>query len=120
MKVTFETVLIKRNGKLEHTIKAKEDIFNTLVNDLPEGSIIEVFANTKGNKGSNTQLAKIHAMIKQLAQDIGDDPGAVKEQIKIQAMIKGSLADCDKDELNSVIQVILQIGDLVGSNLREY
>ena len=118
MKQTFNTILIKRNGKLEHTVKAKEGILNDIIKDLPEGTKIEVFANTVGMKGSNAQLAKIHAMIRQLANDIGEDPVSLKEHIKKQAMIDKSFADCDLEELNSVIQTIITLGDWSGSNLR--
>ena len=118
MKQTFSTILIKRNDKLEHTIKAKEDILNEMIKELPEGAKIEVFANTLGMKGSNAQLAKIHAMIRQLANDIGEDPISLKQHVKGQAMIDKSFADCDLDELNSVIQTIITLGDWNGSNLR--
>ena len=69
-------------------------------------------------KGSNAQLAKIHAMIRQLANDIGEDPASLKEHIKGQAMIDKSFADCDTEELNGVIQTIITLGDWNGSNLR--
>jgi hypothetical protein len=119
MKKIFETVLIKRNGKLEHAIKAKGDLLEDMLKDIPDGTKIEVFANTMGGKGSNAQLAKIHAMIRQLANDIGEDPLTLKAQIKEKSMIPGkSFADCDTEELNSVIQAILTIGDFTGSNLR--
>ena len=118
MKVTYNTVLIKRNGKLEHTVKAKEGILNDIIKELPEGTKVEVFANTMGMKGSNAQLAKIHAMIRQLANDIGEDPASLKEHIKNQAMIDKSFGECDIEELNSVIQTILSLGDWNGSNLR--
>tara|TARA_R110001592_G_scaffold311_1_gene1795 strand:- start:28546 stop:28902 length:357 start_codon:yes stop_codon:yes gene_type:complete len=118
MKIIYNTVLIKREGKLEHTIKAKEGMLNDIIKDLPEGTKIEVFANTVGMKGSNAQLAKIHAMIRQLANDIGEDPVTLKGIIKDTAMVTKSFADCDTEELNSVIQTILTIGDFNGSNLR--
>tara|TARA_R110001632_G_scaffold41591_4_gene104636 strand:- start:3404 stop:3760 length:357 start_codon:yes stop_codon:yes gene_type:complete len=118
MKITYSTILIKRNGQLEQTIKAKEDTLDQIIKDMPEGTKIEVFANTIGMKGSNAQLAKIHAMIRQLANDIGEDPITLKEQIKDTAMVTKSFADCDTEELNSVIQAILTIGDFTGSNLR--
>jgi hypothetical protein len=118
MKKIFNTTLIKRDGKLEHTIQAKEEILNDLIKDLPEGTKVEVFANTVGMKGSNAQLAKIHAMLRQLANDIGEDAASLKQQIKEEAMITKSFADCDTDELNDVIQTILKIGDWSGSNLR--
>ena len=118
MKKIFNTTLIKRDGKLEHTIQAKETLLDELIKDLPEGTKIEVFANTVGMKGSNAQLAKIHAMLRQLASDIGEETATLKEQIKKEAMIDKSFADCDTDELNDVIQTILKIGDWSGSNLR--
>jgi hypothetical protein len=118
MKKIYNTILIKRNGKLEHTVKAKEGILNDIIKEIPEGTKIEVFANTMGMKGSNAQLAKIHAMIRQLANDIGEDPASLKEHIKNQAMIDKSFAECDMEELNSVIQTVLSLGDWNGSNLR--
>jgi len=114
----FNTILIKRDGKLEHSIKAKEIILDEIIKDLPEGTKIEVFANTIGMKGSNAQLAKIHVMIRQLGDDIGEDPVSLKKIIKDKAMITKSFAECDINELNSVIQTILTIGDFNGSNLR--
>ena len=119
MNTVFNTILIKRNGKLEHTIKAKENILNQMIEDLPEGTKIEVFANSIGKKGSNAQLAKIHAMIRQLAEDTGNDVVDMKKYVKQHAMLDKSFADCDTDELSSVIQVIYNIGDKVGSNLRD-
>ena len=118
MKKIFNTILIKRDGKLEHTIKAKEAILDEIIKELPDGIKIEVFANTIGMKGSNAQLAKIHAMIRQLANDIGEDPISLKKIIKDKSMVNKSFADCDTEELNSVIQSILTIGDFNGSNLR--
>ena len=118
MKKIYNTILIKRDGKLEHTIQAKEVNLNEIIKELPEGSKVEVFANVIGMKGSNAQLAKIHAMIRQLANDIGEDPITLKETVKDTAMISKSFADCDTEELNSVIQALLTIGDFTGSNLR--
>ena len=119
MKKTYSTILIKRNGQLEHTIQAKEDMLNETIKDLPEGTKIEVFANTMGIKGSNAQLAKIHAMIRQLADDSGDDVISMKAAVKSKSELDKSFADCDKEELNSVIQVIYAMGDFLGSNLRD-
>jgi transcription termination factor NusB len=118
MKQIFNTILIKRDNKLEHTVKAKEGILKDIIKELPEGTKIEVFANTIGTKGSNAQLAKIHAMIRQLANDLGEDPITLKHHVKNQAMIDKSFADCDIEELNSIIQAILTLGDWNGSNLR--
>ena len=42
----------------------------------------------------------------------------LKDHIKDKALIDKSFADCDTEELNSVIQTLLTIGDFNGSNLR--
>jgi|TARA_B110000908_G_C9868915_1_gene277422 hypothetical protein len=119
MKITYSTILIKRNGQLEQTIKAKGDTLDQIIKDMPEGTKVEVFANTIGGKGSKAQLAKIHAMIRQLSDDVGDDIISMKAEVKIRANMDKSFADCDKEELNSVIQVIYAMGDFLGSNLRD-
>lgn len=123
MKQIFSATLTKKDGKLEYTLDAKKQLYNEFVNSLDEGTKVEIFMDVSGNKGSKAQLAKIHAMLRQLANDIGDDFDSIKYEIKersglcIDNQCK-SFGDCDRDELNSVIQVILQYGDFVGSNLR--
>ena len=118
MKRIFNTILVKKDGKLQHTIDAKKQLVEDLIKEIPEGTKIEVFANTMTSKGSNAQLAKIHAMIRQLANDIGEDMVSLKAIIKETAEIDKSFADCDSEELHSVIQTIITIGDFNGSNLR--
>jgi hypothetical protein len=119
--------LTKKNGKLEYNIKAQEKIYNTFVDDLPEGSKVEIFVSVSGDNGTNAQIAKIHVMIRQLANDIGYSFGEMKLQIKRKAGLcfnkNGeeyckSFGDCSRDELSSVIQEIIELGDDVGSNLR--
>jgi|TARA_R110001592_G_scaffold6586_4_gene35512 hypothetical protein len=119
--------LTKKDGKLEYNIKAQEKIYNTFVDDLPEGAKVEIFVSVSGDNGTNAQIAKVHVMIRQLANDIGYSFGEMKLQIKRKAGLcfnkNGgeyckSFGDCSKDELNSVIQEIIELGDDVGSNLR--
>ena len=123
MKQVFTATLIKRDGKLEHVLDSKGELYKEFVSSIEEGSKVEIFLDVSGNSGSNAQLAKIHAMIRQLANDTGDDFDSLKLFIKEKAgqHIDGtfkSFADCDSDELNSIIQVILKYGDFAGSNLR--
>tara|TARA_Y100001973_G_C5174092_1_gene320837 strand:- start:1289 stop:1651 length:363 start_codon:yes stop_codon:yes gene_type:complete len=119
IKQIFSSILIKKDGKWEHTLSVKKDQYNELMDNLPDGSKIELFIEVSGKKGTHAQLKRIHAMIRQLANDIGDDPISLKADIKEKAMIPGkSFKDCDTEELNSVIQTILSVGDMLGSNLR--
>ena len=126
-KQNFFSTLIKKNGKMEHSIKARETIYNNFIKELPEGSKVEVFYSVSGSKGSNAQLAKIHVMIRELADQLGYSFPEMKLVIKRKAGLcfNGdgqeyckSFAECDKKEMSSVIQTIIDCGDIVGSNLR--
>ena len=127
MKANLFANLTKRDGKLEYNIKAQETIYNKFVEDLPEGAKVEIFVSISGDNGTNAQIAKIHVSIRQLANDLGYSFSEMKLLIKRKAGLcfnkNGteyckSFGDCSKEELNSVIQEIIELGDEVGSNLR--
>ncbi len=127
MKSNLFSNLTKRDGKLEYNIKAQERIYNKFVEELPEGAKVEIFVSISGDDGTNAQIAKIHVMIRQLANDVGYSFGEMKLQIKRRAGLcfnNGgteyckSFGDCSKSELNSVIQELIELGDELGSNLR--
>jgi hypothetical protein len=123
MKQIFSSILIKKDGEMVHTIDAKSKEYQTLLNNLPEGGRIEMFIEVSGATATGAQIKKIHAMIRQLANDLGDDFESVKLQVKKQAGLCAkdgckSFADCDKEEMNGAIQSCIAIGDFIGSNLR--
>ena len=127
MKANLFANLTKRDGKLEYNIKAQENIYNKFVEDLPEGAKVEIFVSISGDNGTNAQIAKVHVSIRQLANDLGYAFSEMKLLIKRKAGLcfnkNGteyckSFGDCSKEELNSVIQEIIELGDEVGSNLR--
>jgi hypothetical protein len=127
MKANLFANLTKRNGKLEYNIKAQENIYNKFVEELPDGAKVEIFVSISGDNGTNAQIAKIHVSIRQLANDLGYAFSEMKLLIKRKAGLcfnkNGteyckSFGDCSKEELNSVIQEIIELGDEVGSNLR--
>ena len=127
MKQNFFSILKKVDGELVHTIKAKGTLYDNWVKELPEGTKVEIFVSVSGEDGTNAQLAKVHAMIRQLANDIG----YTFSEMKLQAKRKTGLCwvsngqeycksfkDCSKSELNLVIQELIEMGDFSGSNLR--
>ena len=127
MKANLFANLTKRDGKLEYNVKAQETIYNKFVEDLPEGAKVEIFISISGDNGTNAQIAKIHVSIRQIANDLGYSFSEMKLLIKRKAGLcfnkNGteyckSFGDCSKEELNSVIQEIIELGDEVGSNLR--
>jgi len=126
-KQNFFSNLIKKDGELKHTIKARETIYNKFVDSLPEGTKVEIFVSVTGPKGSNAQIAKIYVMLRELAGEIGYSLEEMKLIVKRKSGLCfnrdgqeycKSFGDCDKTELNSVIQNIIEIGDNIGSNLR--
>ena len=127
MKANLFANLTKRDGKLEYNIKAQERIYEQFVKDLPEGAKVQIFVSVTGDNGTNAQIAKIHVSIRQLANDLGYSFSEMKLLVKRKAGLcfnkNGteyckSFGDCSKEELNSVIQEIIELGDEVGSNLR--
>jgi hypothetical protein len=127
MKANLFANLTKRDGKLEYNVKAQETIYNKFIEDLPEGAKVEIFVSISGDNGTNAQIAKIHVSIRQLANDLGYSFSEMKLLVKRKAGLcfnkNGteyckSFGDCSKEELNSVIQEIIELGDEVGSNLR--
>ncbi len=127
MKQNLSSNLTKKDGKLVYNIKTQEKIYNTFVDELPEGAKVEIFVSVSGDNGTNAQIAKIHVSIRQLANEVGYSFSEMKLQIKRRSGLcfnkNGSeycksFGDCSKEELNSVIQEIIELGDELGSNLR--
>ena len=127
MKNNFFSIMKKVGDELTHTIKAKGTLYNNWIKELPEGTKVEIFVSIAGEDGTNAQLAKIHAMIRELANDIGH----TFQELKLEAKRKTGLCfvkdgqeycksfkDCSKQELNLVIQSLIEMGDFTGINLR--
>jgi hypothetical protein len=116
-----------KNGALVFPIKAIGNKYQKFLNDLPEGAKLEIFIGVSGDKGSNPQLARLHAMIREIAQEIGYTFEEAKLVVKRKAGLCftknkeeycKSFGQCDKDELNLAIQACIEIGDFSGMQLR--
>ena len=127
MKNNFFSILKKVDGDLVHTIKAKGTLYKNWIKELPEGTKVEIFVSVSGEDGTNAQLAKIHAMIRELANEIGHTFQELKLEVKRKTGLCfvrdkqeycKSFKDCSKQELNLVIQSLIEIGDFTGVNLR--
>ena len=119
---------IIKDGQIHYPIKANESRMNNFLANAPEGAKVEMFVSISDEvKGSNAQLARIHAMCREIANEIGYTFNEVKLQVKRQAglcFMKNnseyckSFAQCDKAELNLAIQACIEIGDFNNMNLR--
>lgn len=89
-----------------------------------EGTIIECYysVNIDSSSGSLSQLAKVHAMIKELANTTGYNSREMKDIIKDQAGLHfngglKSFGDCSKTELSDAIEACIQLGSSIGCSL---
>lgn len=127
MKDNIFIKLSVKDGEFAYPVKANKTRLDTFLKSLPNGSRLEVFISASNDKGTNAQLARLHAMIRQIANDLGYTFNEVKLMVKREVGLCfmrnnteycKSFADCDKDELNLAIQECIRIGDFNGIQLR--
>lgn len=116
-----------KDGKLHFPVKAYQTKFDSFFKQHEDGVRVELFIGVQDGKGSNPQLARIHAMIREIANELGYTFEEVKLQVKRKAglcFVKNnkeyckSFGKCDKEELNLAIQAAMEIGDFSGMQLR--
>lgn len=122
MASSFFSKLIKKDGKLVHVNDLNKKLYDAYVNGLPEGAIVEYYVDVQSDSGSLAQLAKIHAMIRSLANHTGYTFEEMKMYTKEEAgmcytssekFICKSFSDCSKEELSLVITTLQEIGNKV-------
>ena len=113
----------KERGLLKPITIASAKQYELFVSNLEEGDIVEFFYEKQHDDGTLPQLAKIHAMLKQLAMHTGESVENLKLLVKDRAglciarevsgkeyFLAKSFGDCSKDELSLAIQAIIDIG----------
>jgi hypothetical protein len=101
--------------------------FEEFKKNLPEGSLVEIFMEHVHDNGTLAQLAKAHAIVRELSKHTGFTFEETKLLLKdkaglcIKRTISGkeflhckSLGDCDKDELAGFIQAAINLGIELG------
>lgn len=119
------------NGQLIPVTQVDKHHYDQFKNTLHDGDIIEVYCERQHDNGTLAQLAKIHAMIRELALHIGESFEDMKYMIKHKAglclmrtiageefLICKSLGDCSKEELSMAIEAAKQIGEQVNHPLQ--
>lgn len=127
MKNNIFLKLSVKDGELDFPAKIQQTRLNAFLQSLPDGANLEMFISATTGKGSNAQLARLHVMIREIANDLGYTYKEVKLMVKRnvglcfmrdkQEYCK-SFADCDKDDLNLCIQECVRLGDDLGIQLR--
>jgi hypothetical protein len=118
----------KENGKLIPANDLMKEQIKLFVQHLPDNATVECMMELRTKNNTKAQLAKIHVCIKEIADTQGDTPQAVKEEIKRQCGMAYknengdnefiSFADCSKEELSNVIEVIIQMGYFLNVDFR--
>lgn len=118
---------VKRGKQLVFKSKGDLAMYQEFVNSLEDGQVVEEYLESNVDNGTNLQLAKIHACIRELAKEIGYTFEEMKSEIKRRTGFKTSykdleyeksFADCSIEVLGLVIETIVEIGDTVGINFR--
>ena len=117
---------IKKDGVLKFSTLSTIKQFEEFTSKIKDGDIVECFYEVQHDDGTLPQLAKIHAMIKELAIHIGETVENLKLLIKDRAglciarevsgkeyFLAKSFADCSKEELSLAIQATIEIGQEV-------
>lgn len=122
----FNGKFIKKNGKLDFSTLAASKQFEVYVSNISEGSIVEFFYEVTHDDGTLPQLAKLHVMLKHLANHIGETVENMKLLVKDKAglciarevagkeyFLAKSFGECSKEELSLAIQAAIEIGQEV-------
>lgn len=113
----------KENGSLKPTSSVYETLYREFVKSIPEGQTVEVNLIPVTGDGTGLQLSKLHASIRQIAKETGQDFESVKLYVKekagfIESSSDGttikSFADMSKDELSYCIQATIELGEQLG------
>ena len=127
MKNNIFLKLSVKNGEFFFPAKVQQTRLNTFLKSLPDGVKLEMFLSTTSDNGTNAQLARLHVMIREIANDLGYTFHEIKLTVKRNTGLCftkdkeeycKSFADCDVEDLNLCIQECIRLGDDLGIQLR--
>jgi hypothetical protein len=125
---TIIEYIVDEKGVLTPRNDKEEQKFNRMLKTLKPGNRVSMMMEVIKDDHSLVQLAKVHALIRELAHCTGNDFEDVKLEVKRRAgltvkskdsegktleMVK-SFADCSKDQISMAIQSCIEIGNEFG------
>jgi hypothetical protein len=124
----FNGKLIKRNGKLSFVDDKSKLGYQIFLDKLAEGQKVDMYIDVTDDKHSGAQLKKVHACIRELANESGYTFEEMKLLVKKQSGLcieaEGileckSFAECSKDEISLAIGACIEIGILYNISFPE-
>lgn len=128
MKKTCVIKFKKVNGKLVLKDGLMKVRFQEFIKHLTEADEIEAIIEAVEPNNTKAQLAKIHVMIKEIADETGEDVKKTKRDIKDQCGLTyyidktkhyKSFADLDRTALSNVITHLYLIGEFLNINFQK-
>lgn len=127
MKKTIVLKFKKKDNRLVPKDGLMLEKYKHFIQSLKESDEIECIMEAVEPNNTKAQLAKIHVMIKMLADETGEEFKILKNQIKDKCGLTyyvdsikhyKSFADLSKEELSETIEKIFIIGDFFNINFR--
>jgi len=125
---TIIEYVVDEKGVLAPRNEKELQKFNRMLHSLKPGNRVSMMCEVVKDDHSLVQLAKVHALIRELAHCTGNDFEDVKLEVKRRAgltvkskdsegktleMVK-SFADCSKDQISMAIQSCIDLGTEFG------
>jgi hypothetical protein len=121
---------IKKDGVLVPATESDAAKFKLYSMSVKEQDLVEVYMSLSSPKDKTLgQLAKVHALVRELASFTGHTFDEIKDEVKRKAglyTVTGtrstdvqfkSFAECSKDEISQAIEACIEIGHMLGCNL---
>ena len=119
----FIGTLVKKGDKAELSTGQQKVLYDRFIQHFPEGTRFEICVNVQGKDASASQISKVHAMIRHLANQTGHTFNQMKLLVKNEAglcyvfhedgeqklVCKSFGDDCDSDDINMAIKAIEEI-----------
>jgi hypothetical protein len=128
MKKTCILKVHKVDGKLVPKDGLMKNRLNEFIRNLTDDDEIECIMEAVEPNNTKAQLAKIHVMIKEIADETGEDVKKTKQDLKDQCGLTyyvdnkkyyKSFADESRESLSDIIEKIYLIGDFLNINFQK-
>lgn len=120
----FITKMVKKDGKLVYKNSQDDILFKEGVANLREGQLVEMMIDFGRDDGKFTQMAKVNALIGEIAKETGSEHEYIKQQVKLRSGYvkpdgnRKSFSEASYQELSSAIQSAIELGKFLGMSLK--
>lgn len=124
---SFIGKMVKKGTTFQPANKRDLELYTLFLACLEEGVYVDIYMEINDPNGTLAQLAKLHAMIKELAAHSGETFNDMKVYVKDRAGLvtkEGkdihvkSFKDCSKLELSLAIQACIALGEDINCRVR--